>query len=332
MKYGIKILFFFSCAVICGGCRTYHAFYARYRAPQYLLTDDLFLEAPEKVAILPFASRNNDETGSQNAAKCRRSFYQQFSVLNFDDMEMRRCDTLLGVADLSKTERMKHGFLDVIKKIDAIGMTSILDLRTLIMQDPVNYTDLGELIEKTAGTLQTDACVAGVIRSYGRLYGVVFSTISVATRVEMRSMKTGNLLWRGQSRKRDYKLPFTWNPLDIPYLLFDIWKNSRGENLDLLAYQAYGELVETIPYVEEPSIVFVETKRAKTPVYKEPTFLTFLPWRIIKEKKRYTMLMEKDGWTKCLLDDGTEGWFLNNDVIKSIEPVASASSVKMGIR
>jgi hypothetical protein len=66
-------------ALAASGCASMDAYKARFREPQYVLTPELFRQAPQRVGILPFASRSHKTPDLERAELCRRAFYQQFA-------------------------------------------------------------------------------------------------------------------------------------------------------------------------------------------------------------------------------------------------------------
>jgi hypothetical protein len=296
------------------GCRTYRAYHVRYREPDYVVTPALFAEAPQRVAILPFASRGVDDKIDWKAKACRRVFYQEFCVRDFEDLEMWQSDRLLASEPEEGKSRlgMASTVLKWVKTVDAVGMTSVFDLKAIISMNPVGATDFTRVFSLTRNKLQADACVAGISRSYGRIYAVIFSTIGVSTRIEMRSSATGELLWRGQSSVRNYEVPLTLNPFDLPTALYYTWRNSSGMAMDVLTYDAYHRLVATIPYVQQPSAVRVKTV-CDAPYFHRPTLWMFRQKGVIPRDTRVPFLLEQNGWLKCGLPDGKEMWILKSD-------------------
>lgn len=320
MKIVLKLIYrLLLLLVVCStgsGCRTYQAINARYRSPDYVITADFYSEAPQRVAILPFASRGSDDKVDWRAKACRRVFFQEFCVKEFEDFDLWRVDQLL--ARESTASEHKLGFvgsvLKFMKSIDAVGMSSLFDLKALISRDPLGTTDFNKVFDLACNKLQADACVTGISRNYGRIYAVVFSTVGMSSRVEMRSSRTGQLLWRGQTSMRSYEIPLTLNPLDLPSALYYTWRNSNGSAMDVIAYEAYKELIATIPYVEKSTKAFARTT-GKAPYFGEPTIWMFMRKGVLQKDMVMPFKMEQNGWMLCGLPDGSDGWLLKSDCL-----------------
>jgi len=303
------------------GCRTCRTMVNHYQMPDYVVTADFYREAPQHIAVLPFAGREESLLAQQKADTCRRVFYQHLSVRDFATMSLRDCDRLLASTwSLPESERHTWFLLKWIRFVDAFGMTSVLDLHTVLTGDPLRNEEFASLVDMAGDTLRTDACLAGVTRSYGRIYAVVVSSISIGTRVELRSTRTGRLLWRGQDNRRNYEIAFTLNPLDIPFYLFHTWRNSRGRELDQLAYETYGELDRTIPYVDRPSLATVVTL-SNTTIHARPSTLAFRHRLRVPAGTRLPFVMEQNGWYQCVRPDGRVGWVLTSEARLELEPL-----------
>lgn len=291
------------------GCATrFDAAKARFIDPSYVVTRSFYEEAPQRIAILPFATRSGKRADQRKAEICRRVFYQQMSLRDFEDLEIRKFDASILCRDAEKKESVLRGLADFIHQIDVVGMITVLDLPSLFGEEKLKYSDFLDAIDVARREMKADAYVVGVTRSYGRFYAVLISSIGVSTRVEVRSAATGNLLWRGEEQRRKYELPLTLNPLDIPRLLYDVWSNSRGLALDSLAYDVYGDLTRTVPYMPARREVFVEVGRAYTPYFRSPTLWLMFPCGRAGKGDRFTFQLEQNGWYRCDGPDGKPIW------------------------
>jgi hypothetical protein len=282
------------------GCATqFQAGRARFSGPDYVVTKQFYEEAPQRLAVLPFAARSNKPEDGRKAELCRRVFYQHLSLRDFDSLGLRRFDASMLSGDPARKQSALKELGAVVRMLDIVGMTTVLDLPSLFGADRIKYTDFTAMIAAARDELHADAYVVGMMRSYGRFYAVVLSSIGVSTRLEIRSSRTGSLLWRGEARKRNYELPLTLNPLDIPRLLFDVWSNSRGLAMDSLAYEVYGGLCGTVPYASAPRTIFVEVGRARTPYFDRPTMWMMFPRGRANAGDRLEFELEQNGWYQC---------------------------------
>ncbi len=295
------------------GCATHlGATKARLAEPEYVVTQQFFTEAPQRVASLPFATRTGKSTDTHNAELCRRVFYQHMSLRDFEDMGLRKFDRSMFDSSATNSASRLQQLVDVVRLLDVVGMTTVLDLQGLFGSEHIPYPDFLEIVRISREQMLADAYIVGMTRSYGRFYAVVISSVGLSTRLEMRSAKTGSLLWRGQLRKRSFELPLTLNPLDIPRLLYDVWRNSRGLAMDSLAYQVYGDLSSTVPYVGRPAEVFVEVQRPYTPYFDEPTMWMLFPEGRANAGARFAFRIEQNGWYKCMTPDGEMVWIFRD--------------------
>src|SRR3990170_4515891 len=115
---------------------------------------------PVTVAVLPFLDQSRSKEGS---VAVRKGFYNHFSSLPFQNMQMQRVDNLLAKANLADTE-------------------------VLYKTKP---QELGKI-------LNVDAVVFGDISNFDKLFAVMYSQVSVGAEIKMYDTKTGNFLWSGQ--------------------------------------------------------------------------------------------------------------------------------------
>lgn len=297
------------------GCATrLHAIAARVSEPRYLVTRDFYTEAPQRVAVLPFATRTATEADARKAEVCRRTFYKHLSVRDYEHLGLRQFDRSLFANAGTNHASLLRQLVDVVHQLDVVGMTTVVDLQSLFGPESLAYPEFFDMLRITRDELHADAEVVGITRSFGRFYAGVLSSIGLSTRVELRSATTGNLLWRGEQRKRSFEVPLTLNLLDVPHRLFDVWRSSRGLALDTLAYQVYGDLVRTMPYVPQAGAAFVEVTHPDAPYFKEPTLWMLFPQGRAQTGQRHPFQQERGGWYACDMPDGATVWFFRDHV------------------
>ncbi len=312
------------------GCATYQAYRARFHGPDYTVTPEYFARSPRRVAVLPFAARARKEPALERAQTCRIAFYQHFSVRDFEDVELEALDRRLLPAEEKQAHRRFRQFADALRWLDVVGLTSVLDLEPLRKRQDRELETFRSWTKTAYEGLQADAYVLGITRGYGRFYAVLFSSIGLATHVEMRSMRDDALLWSVEHRARDVALPLTIDPFDLPMLLFDIWRNSYGESLDLLAFRVYRDVVATLPPLRTTGTVHVRADRNRTRMFARPTLWAFWPRPSVRKGERMKFLLERRGWYQCEKADGAPAWILaghgtlvdeNGDPLESTDPL-----------
>lgn len=299
--------------IVFPGCSTYSAYRARFDGPNYTVTPEFFTRSPRRVAIFPFGTSSLKQKHLERAQICRVAFYQQFSVHDFEDVDMQVLDRRLLPTEEAQPRGLLLEFADTIRKLDVVGLTSFLDLKSLVEREECDTTTFRAWTRKAYEDLQADAYVLGIVRGYGRLYAVVFSSIGLATHVEMRAMDDDALLWCADFKETNIALPLTIDPLDLPILLFDIWKNSRGGSLDVLAFKVYRDVVRTLPAVRAGGPVHVRADRKKTRIFRHPTLWTFWPRPSVAQGTILRFLLERRGWVQCEGIDGVPVWMLCRD-------------------
>ena len=299
--------------VLLSGCASYEAYEARFRGPDYTVTPEYFRQSPRRVAVFPFASRSQRKNNLERAQTCRVAFYQHFSVRDFEDVEMRSLDDCLLPSEGPPPKSRLRQFSATLHKLDVVGLTSFADFNNLLHKEMRDVETFRSWIRAADKDLQADAYLLGIVRSYGRLYAVAFSSIGLATRVELRSAKDDALLWSAETQERNVALPLTINPLDVPVLLFDVWRNSRGDALDMLAFQVYRNLIRTLPTMRAQGKVLVRADRKGTRIFPHPTLWTFWPKPQVKKGTRMEFLLERRGWYQCAGPDGAPVWILRRD-------------------
>ena len=294
------------------GCASYQAYQARFGRPDYTVTPEYFSRSPRRVAVLPFAARSRTDAGLERAQICRLAFYQHFSVRDFEDVELEKLDRRLLPEERAQAHRRLAQFADTIRWLDVVGLTSVLDLEPWLDQSGRDTTTFRDWTKTAYEGLQADAYVLGLTRGYGRFYAVLFSSIGLATHVELRSTADDALLWSTDHRARNVALPLTMDPLGVPKALYDIWRNSHGAALDLLAYRVYRDVLRTLPAERAANAVYVRTERPKTRVFKNPTIWAFWPKPTVKKGTRMRFLLDHCGWYQCKQADGQVVWILRS--------------------
>ncbi len=298
---------------VLSGCASYEAYRVRFRDPDYAVTPEFFTRSPRRVAILPFASRSQKEQNLERAQVCRIAFYQHFSVRDFEDVDMQTLDRQLLPPETARPRNHLRQFAATVRKLDVVGLTSFLDLKTLLGREDRDTSTFRSWIRTATEDMKADAYVLGLTRGYGRLYAVVFSSVGLAAHVELRATEDDALLWSSDFRARDISLPLTIDPLGVPMLLFDIWQNSFGEAMDVLAFRVYRNMVRTLPAVRAEGGVWVRADREKTRIFRHPTLWASWPRPHVKQGARMKFLLEKRGWYQCEDPDGKAVWLLRRD-------------------
>jgi hypothetical protein len=302
-------------ALAASGCATrWDAARARFAEPDYVITRHFYTEAPQRLAVLPFAARHSRPEDVRQAEGCRRVFYQQMSLRDFEDVDLRKYDASVFRPEHTNRVGALEQVVEVVRLLDVVGMTTVLDLESLFGTDRLKYSDFMDMVRLTRENVRADAYVLGMTREYGRFYALLLSSVGVSTRVELRSAVTGQLLWRGEMKKRNYELPLTLNPLDVPRLLFDVWRNSRGLAMDTLAYQVYGELCATMPYVPAARPLFIETTRERQPCFRTPTLWMLWARDRLPAGTRLAFELERNGWYQCRNAEGEAVWLFRRGV------------------
>lgn len=304
------------CAGASGGCATrFHALQARYLEPDYVVTGEFFAEAPQRIAVLPFTTSNGDDDGAAARADlCRRTFYQHVVVRNYEMPSLHWFDAvMLG------TNRHEHAsafslVARAIRTIDVLGMTTVLDLNSFTGGETIPHMEFRDMIEDARSNAKADACCVGVTRRYGRFYAVLFSSVGISTRVEMWSCSTGRLLWGAEMRGRNMDAAISLNPIAIPLKLYNVWENSRGHALGSLAYEVYGQVCATLPYVPARRQVFVEVTREGAPLFDGRTFWMLRNSGRAAKGTRMEFVREQNGWFQCWRGDGRSAWVFRDFV------------------
>jgi len=164
---------------------------------------------PKSVAVLPFVNLSEKK---EAVDVMRRGFYNHFSSLPFQDMELYRIDDLLARAGLSDP--------------DAISKKT--------------PQELGKI-------LGVDAVVYGSISNYDKFFAVMYSQVSVGAEVKMYDTKTGNFLWSGKHTVRKHEGGISTNPVGIVATVVVTALNVRDVQLLRANDDLFREMVKTIP-------------------------------------------------------------------------------------
>jgi hypothetical protein len=299
--------------LLLSGCSTVTAYRARFSEPAYVVTPDYFERSPRCVAVFPFASRSLQEAHLERAQTCRIAFFQHFSIRDFEDVDLHALDRHLLPRKTARSHGALRQFADTIRWMDIMGLTSLLDWKEITGREEGGGEIFRTWIHSAHEQWKADAYVLGITRGYGRLYAVAFSTVGLATHVEMRSTKDDALLWSADYRSRNFSLPLTLDPMDIPALLYQIWGDSWGDALDVLAFKVYRDMVATLPPVRATGPVWVRADRPKTRLFSAPTLWTFWPRPHLPQGERLRFRLEKNGWYQCEGPDGQLVWLLCRD-------------------
>jgi parallel beta-helix repeat protein len=164
---------------------------------------------PVSIAVLPFYDRSQAQEG---ADAVRKGFYNHFSSLPFNDMEIYRVDDLLKKAGLTSTE--------------GIYKTS--------------PNELGKI-------LGVDAVIFGDISNFDKLFAVVYSQVSVGAEIKMYDTKTGEFLWSGKHIVRIHEGGISTTPIGLVATVIATAMNVRDVQLLRACDDLFRDMVATIP-------------------------------------------------------------------------------------
>ena len=108
-------------------------------------------------------------------------------------------------------------------------------------------------------------------------------------------------------------LPLTINPLALPSALFGVWRNSRGEALDILAYKVYRDVVQSVPPTRSEGQVYIQARRSGIRQFAQPTAWAFWPRPRLPAGARLPFLLERRGWYQGEGPDGRPRWVMKCD-------------------
>ena len=285
------------------GCTNVRLAWRRHTRPAYVATADFYREAPQRVVVLPFAPEPG-ETGrvditERSAVACRDTFYRHFSVRPFHDVELHEVDRV--VLQPPATARPKPGrALRLAKSVDVIGISSLLGLHELLKHSPWHAPKHWDDLDKIAKAFDADAYAIGATRNFGWFYAVLFSSVTVACKVEIRSCRSGTLLWSGEWKRRSIKHAIDTDVWVIPYHMVEVWRHTRGQTIETVADQTFRALVKTIPSAEGPREVFVQPTESPTHLYTKPSMHRWNRAGVAWPKGRLALVSRQPGWYHCL--------------------------------
>ena len=164
---------------------------------------------PVTVAVLPFRDQSRSKEGSVSV---RKGFYNHFSSLPFQNMQMQRVDNLLAKANLADTE-------------------------VLYKTAP---QELGKI-------LNVDAVIFGDISNFDKLFAVMYSQVSVGAEIKMYDTKTGNFLWSGKHTASIREGGLSITPVGIIATVVAAAMNMRDIQLLRACDDLFRDMVKTIP-------------------------------------------------------------------------------------
>ena len=164
---------------------------------------------PRTVAVLPFVNLSGKEKA---VSVMRRGFYNHFSSLPFQDMELHKIDDLLQRAGLS---------------------------------DPVAASK--KTPQELGKILGVDAVVFGSISNFDRIFAVVYSQIAVGAEVKMYDARTGHFLWSGKHTARIHEGGISTHPVGIVATIVVTALNLRDIQLLRANDDLFRDMVKTIP-------------------------------------------------------------------------------------
>jgi len=235
MKPGLKIILFLSLGFFtsCEPPRTKSTLDRVYELDprgKIYVSPTLRQKPPKTVAILPFRSLvgegriegsrflfnsltgRKEERPDSLAEKMRRSFFGQFSQLEFDHVKLSRINRTLQKEELNSWEKIKS----------------------------LPPQLLGEL-------LGADALVFGQVTHFDYYYGFLYSQLAVGLSMEMVDSKNGEVLWKVQDARRDHTVRVVFDPIGLVVGLFQAGFALRAINMMRAMDEISRELVGTIP-------------------------------------------------------------------------------------
>ena len=199
------------------------------------------------------------------------------------------------------------------KTVDLIGIHSLLDLHDLLKESPWEAPNHRDDIQKLREAFQADAYAIGTTREFGWFYALIVSMVKVGCKMEIRSCKTGDLLWQGEWKRRSFAHALDTALWIIPYRLVQVWYHIRGEMLENVTDQMFRDLVATIPFCRYPCKVFVEPIKAVTRTYKKNSAAFWNRNGIVRQGERLPLLSKYPGWYHCQHPKLGECWIFEDD-------------------
>ena len=287
--------------------------------PNYTVTSNMYAEAPKRVVVLPFAPEPGKsgriDVTAKSAVACRDTFYRHFSVERFEDVELSDVDAAVNGRPTPAGRQM--GMAErLAKQVDVVGLTSLLSLHEILWESPWEAPEGRAETKKLLERFHPDAYAIGATRAYGWFYGVLFSAVTVGCKMEIRSCKTGALLWKGEWTQRSFAHALDTSIWIIPYRLVQVWQNTRGKVLESVTDRTFREMARTIPYVREPVKAFVKPARYRIRLYEKDDAKWWRRLAKVRRKGlRMPMITHGKGWYKCVHPTYGECWVRDKDGI-----------------
>jgi len=164
---------------------------------------------PRTVAVLPFYDLSKSGKGFDAV---RKGFYNHFSAVPYQDMELYKVDALLAKAGLTDPD--------------------------ILYKTP--YEELGKI-------LGVDAIVLGEISDFDKLFAILYSHVAVGAEVRMYDAKTGHFLWSGKHTVRIHEGGVSTTPIGIIATIVATSLNMRDIQLLRACDDLFRDMVKTIP-------------------------------------------------------------------------------------
>jgi len=165
---------------------------------------------PTTVAILPF-SNHSQAAGAGKIV--RKMFYNFFSSLNYQDVELSDVDNSLRIAGL---------FHDIIQ---------------------AKALDIGQICQATG----TDALVFGDVTTFGKIYAVLYSEVRAGLKAKMVACPSGKILWQYEHTAHISEGGLSINPLGLASTAAKVLLNLRQTIGMRVVSDLCMEMVSTIP-------------------------------------------------------------------------------------
>jgi len=134
-------------------------FFSKAGPPEAIVSERSKL--PEKVAILPFINRTSDPEAGKIV---RKMFYNFFSSLNYEDVELAAVDAGLSDGDL---------------------------LEPIVSGEEIPFARIGE-------ALGVDAVIVAEVTHFGKTYAVLYAEVEAGIKVRMINCQTGQTIWASE--------------------------------------------------------------------------------------------------------------------------------------
>ena len=302
------------CVFLCG-CTACRSRWRKSFLPRSVVTARFYEEAPKRIVVLPFAPKprkgGRSDLTERSAVACRNTFYRHFSVSPFEDVELHEVDRVIHIEEPPPTAEEATA-VRLAKSVDVIGIRSLLNLHDLLKESPWEAPNHREDLQKLRDVFGADAYAIGTTRDFGWWYALIVSMVRVGCKMEIRSCKTGALLWRGRWKQWSFKHAFDTALWIIPYRLMEVWYHTRGEVLENVTDQVFRDLVETIPFRQQPCKVFVEPTKPVTRTYKKNGAAFWNRNGLVRQGERFPLLGKHPGWYHCQHPKLDECWIFED--------------------